>query len=106
MAETPNLIYIKELAAGSDAFEQKLIGIVKKEFPKERDEFLMNYNSKAFSKAAENVHKLKNKIGMFGLESGYQTAIDFEEELKGNNTSLFKEFMLILESIELFVNTL
>ncbi|WP_299434709.1 Hpt domain-containing protein [uncultured Aquimarina sp.] len=103
MTETPNLIYIKELAAGSDTFEQKLINIVKREFPEEQKEFLANYNSKSFTKAAENVHKLKHKIGMFGFETGYQVAIDFEEELKENNPSLFTEFMLILDAIENFL---
>ncbi len=107
MTETPNLIYIKELAAGSDAFEQKLIGIVKREFPEEKKEFLQNYNAKTFTKAAENVHKLKHKIGMLGFETGYQTTIDFEEDLKmGNPLVLYPKFMLILESIEKFLKTL
>ena len=106
MTETPNLIYIKELAAGSNDFEQKLIGIVKREFPKEKKEFLQNYNSKAYNKAAENVHKLKHKIGMLGFETGYQTTIDFEEGLREHNTSLFTKFMLILDSIENFLVTL
>ena len=106
MNETPNLIYIKDLAAGSEAFEQKLIGIVKREFPDEKDEFLKNYTSKAYTKAAENVHKLKHKIGMFGFEEEYQTAIDFEEELKSGNTSLYPKFIIILESITHFLKTL
>ncbi|MDY8134639.1 Hpt domain-containing protein [Aquimarina sp. 2201CG5-10] len=106
MTETPNLIYIKELAAGSEDFEQKLIQIVKREFPEEKEEFLNNYKQQVFSKAAENVHKLKNKIGMMGFEEGYQVTIDFEEELKGNNPTLYPEFMLILDSIEHFLQTL
>ncbi len=106
MNETPNLIYIKELAAGSDAFEQKITSIVKREFPEEQKEFLQNYESKSYAKAAENVHKLKHKIGMLGFEKGYQTAVDFEEGLKNNDTSLYPKFILILESIELFLKTL
>ncbi|TPN86886.1 Hpt domain-containing protein [Aquimarina algicola] len=106
MKESPNLVYIKELAAGSEEFEQKLIHIIKREFPMEKDQFLTNYNNNAHLKAAENVHKLKHKIGMLGFEKGYQTTIDFENELKENNTSLYSEFMLILESIEQFLETL
>lgn len=106
MTETPNLIYIKELAAGSEDFEQKLIRIVKREFPDEKEEFLTNYNSKSYAKAAENVHKLKHKIGMLGFEEGYQTAIDFEDGLKDNDPSLYSKFIVILESIEYFLNTL
>ncbi|WP_109302580.1 Hpt domain-containing protein [Aquimarina sp. AU474] len=103
MTETPNLKYIKDLAAGSEDFEKKLISIIKREFPEEKKEFLANYNSKVFTKAAENVHKLKHKIGMLGFERGYQVAIDFEEGLKEDNPVLFKEFILILEAIEKFL---
>ncbi|KAA1243313.1 Hpt domain-containing protein [Aquimarina sp. RZ0] len=106
MDEKPNLIYIKELAAGSQDFEQKLIAIIKKEFPEEKKEFLDNYNTGQYKKAAENVHKLKHKIGMLGFEKEYQTTIDFEEELKENNPLLFSKFMLILEAIEHFLTTL
>lgn len=106
MSETPNLQYIKELAAGSEEFEQKLIQIIKREFPLEKEEFIQNYNSKAYIEAAENVHKLKHKIGMFGFESGYQTAISFEEGLKIDDPELFPKFMLLLDSIEDFLNTI
>jgi len=106
MKETPNIKYIKELAAGSEEFENKLIGIVKREFPLEKEEFLANYHTKAYIEAAENVHKLKHKIGMFGFESGYQLSIDFEEALKKQELSLFPEFITILESIEDFLKTI
>ncbi len=106
MNEHPNLNYIKELAGDSDVFKEKLIGIVKREFPEEKNEFIKNYTAQDFAKSAENVHKLKHKIGMFGFEDGYQTAIDFEEELKKENTSLYPKFMLILESIENFLKTI
>jgi hypothetical protein len=106
MNETPNLKYIRELSAGSDTFEQKLITIIKREFPEEKNEFLKNYNKKAYHKTAENVHKLKHKIGMLGFEVGYQTTKDFEEGLKDNDPSLYSEFMIILESIEHFLKTI
>ncbi|WP_108868892.1 Hpt domain-containing protein [Aquimarina aquimarini] len=106
MNETPNLIYIKELSAGSQEFEQKLIAIVKREFPEEKNEFFTNYASKAYLMAAENVHKLKHKIGMLGFESGYQITIDFEEGLKKNDTSLYSKFIVILDTIEHFLKTL
>ena len=106
MNETPNLNYIKELAAGSVEFEQKLIAIVKREFPEEKKEFLNNYEGKHFIKAAENVHKLKHKIGMLGFEEGYQLTINFEEELKEKEYTLFSKFMLILGAIENFLETI
>lgn len=104
--EKPNLNYIKELASGSVKFEQKLISIVKREFPEEKAEFLKKYTAKNYSETAEHVHKLKHKIGMMGLENGYNTAIAFEEELKQNKTTLYSEFMLTLDTIEDFLTAL
>ena len=103
MKEKPNLNYIEELASGSEDFKQKLISVVKREFPEEKDEFLKNYNSNNWKLAAENVHKLKHKIGMMGFEEGYQITIDFEEELIQGNNTLYLKFILILESIENFL---
>ncbi|WP_378178688.1 Hpt domain-containing protein [Aquimarina sp. SS2-1] len=106
MIEKPNLEYIHELAAGSETFKKKLITIIKREFPEEKNIFLENYHEKKYGDAAENVHKLKHKIGMLGFEKGYQTTIDFEEELLDGEHSLFSEFMLILDSIENFLTTI
>jgi len=106
MSEQPNLNYIKQLAGDSLSFEQKLIGIIKLEFPQEKTEFMNNYKAKENKKAAENVHKLKHKIGMLGLEQGYQVAIDFEEALLNNNTLLYPNFLQILDQIDNFLTTL
>ena len=106
MRETPNLSYIHELAEGSLEFERKIITIMKKEFLLEKKEFITNYESNNFQEAAENVHKLKHKIGMLGLEKGYKLAIAFEEELNGKNPLLLSKFMLILESMDKFLKTL
>ncbi|GAA3510255.1 Hpt domain-containing protein [Aquimarina addita] len=106
MIEQPNKNYIQQLSAGDPEFEKKIVGIIQREFPEEKKEFLNNFNNKQFLKTAENVHKLKHKIGMLGFEIGYQTAIDFEEGLKENNPSLFPKFIVILDSIETFLDTL
>lgn len=103
MNEKPNLNYINELAGDSEDFKNRLISIVKKEFPEEKKEFLKNYNSNNWKLAAENVHKLKHKIGMMGFEQGYQTTMDFEEELIQGHDSLYSKFILILESIDNFL---
>lgn len=103
MLETPNDDYIKQLANGNTDFEQKLVAIVKREFPIEKAEFSTNYSIKNYATAAENVHKLKNKIGMLGLEKGYTLAIDFENDLKEEKTILYPEFMLLLNQMEDFI---
>ncbi len=106
MRETPNLNYINQLAAGSEEFKQKIICIMKKEFPEEKDVFFSNFKDHNYKDAAENVHKLKHKIGMLGLENGYKTTVSFEEELKGNKHSLYPKFIVILDSINDFLDTL
>jgi len=106
MTETPNDNYIKQLANGNIEFEQKLIAVVKKEFPEEKALFLQNYTLNNYQETAENVHKLKNKIGMLGLEKGYELAINFENDLKAKKTILYAEFVLLLNKMEDFIVTL
>ena len=106
MTETPNLNYINDLAAGSQEFKDKLIGIVKREFPDEKEVFLENFDKKNYIKAAENVHKLKHKVGMMGFVDGYQVTVDFEEELRKGESEGYSKFMCILESIEQFLKTI
>ncbi len=104
--EEPNFIYIDELSGGDSTFKEKLLSIVKTEFPVEVSVYEENINNKAFKKAAENVHKLKHKFGILGLENGYQMAIDYEENLKIESTQLQEEFEEILKKINLFINKL
>lgn len=104
--ETPNLNYIKTLADGDAAFERKLIDIIKREFPEERDVFFENYSHKNYTKTAENVHKLKHKINLFGLNKGYEVAVAFENELREEKASLFDSFKEILNTLEEYINQL
>ena len=97
--EKPNLSYIHEMSGGDKAFEQKLLGIIKKEFPQEKEVYRKNYNSKNFKLAAENVHKLKHKISILGLTSSYEIAVTFENNLLEGNTGLNEEFESILKTI-------
>ena len=50
--------------------------------PIEKEVYFTNIKSKNNKLTAEIVHKLKHKISILGLEKSYQTAIDFEEDLK------------------------
>ncbi len=104
--EEPNFTYIEELSGGDAQFKEKLLSIVKIEFPVEVSVYEENINNAAFIKAAENVHKLKHKFGILGLEKGYQVAIDYEENLKIGSTQLQGEFEDILKKISLFISTL
>jgi HPt (histidine-containing phosphotransfer) domain-containing protein len=104
--ERPNLDYINELAAGDELFVNKLLRVIKEELPQEVDLYKKNYNSSAFAKAAENVHKLKHKFGILGLVEGYEMAMAYEEELKEGRNTLKNQFEVILEDCNRFINEL
>lgn len=106
MNEKPNLNYLKEISEGDDDFEQKMIVIVKKELPVEINSYEIFLKENNFIQAAEVVHKIKHKISILGLEKSYQTAIDYEEDLKNKKLNLKLEFEQILNSMSNFVNDL
>lgn len=104
--ELPNLSYIHSMSGGDKAFEQKLIDIIKLEFPEEKEVYYMNYTSKNFKQAAENVHKLKHKISILGLEKSYEIAVAFENNLLEGNTNLNEQFESILNTITNYLKQL
>ena len=79
--EQPNLSYIHSLSGGDKTFENKLITIIKSEFPEEKNSYFKNIESSNFKEASENVHKLKHKISILGLEKSYAIATGFENNL-------------------------
>ena len=94
--EKPNLSYIESMSGGDKVFEEKLINIIKTEFPLEKEEFYNNYKSKNFKLTAENVHKLKHKISILGREKSYDIAVAFENNLLKGEITLNQEFEAIL----------
>ena len=97
--ETPNLSYITSMSGGNLDFERKIITIIKEEFPIEKEEFFKNFNKKNFKLAAGNVHKLKHKISILGLEKSYGIAVAFENNLLESKTHLNQEFESILNTM-------
>lgn len=106
MMEKPNIKYIDELADGDTDFKLQFIHILKMEFPHEKEEYEKNIIKKNYIDAALNVHKLKHKFNVLGLERGYRTAIEHEEKLKQNNDSLERHFFTILETIEAYLKSI
>lgn len=104
--EQPNLSYIHSMSGGDKSFENKLIDIIKKEYPEEKAIYLENISVRNFKLAAENVHKLKHKISILGLEKSYETAVAFENNLLEGNTTLSNEFESILTTITNYLNQL
>lgn len=104
--EQPNLSYINTLSGGDKAFETKLIGIIKQEYPEERDVYFKNFKAKNYKLAAENVHKLKHKINILGLNESYKVAEKYEHNLIDNITEGKEDFANILQAITNFLNGL
>lgn len=101
--ENPNLKVIKEIAGDDVDFQNSILDIIKKEFPEEVNLFSKNFNDKNFSEAAGNVHKLKHKIGLLGLENGLKTATAFEKDLKKGITKLHENFLEVLDKIHVYL---
>ncbi|WP_369996682.1 Hpt domain-containing protein [Winogradskyella sp.] len=104
--EKPNLSYIESMSGGDKAFEQKLITIIKKEFPEEKQVYYHNINAKNYEEAAENVHKLKHKISILGLVKSYEVAADYEHNLLEKSTAGKDDFESILQNMTEFLETL
>ncbi len=104
--EQPNLSYIEELSGGDQSFKKKLIDIVKQELPHEISEYNTHVKAGLFDLAAENVHKLKHKISILGLEQAYYLAVDYEEDLKNKKMEKQVEFEKILSQMSLFIEQL
>ena len=104
--EQPNLSYINSMSVGDKGFEQKLIDIIKTEFPEEKEVYFENIEAKNYKLTAENVHKLKHKISILGLEKSYDVAVNYENNLIDGNTEGRIEFESILQIMMDFLETL
>lgn len=104
--EQPNLSYINSMSGGDKAFEKKLIGIIKAEFPKEKQVYFDNLTAENYKLTAESVHKLKHKISILGLEKSYEIAVEFETNLLEGKTTCQEQFESILTNITNYLKTL
>ena len=104
--EQPNIDYILKLSANDERVKTKLIDTMKFELPMEIDAYLVSVHLKKTTQAAACVHKLKNKIGILGLEEGYHIAEEYENQLKNREKKLQIEFENILTLMQNFVNSL
>lgn len=102
--EEPSLAYIKELSGGNEVFQARLIAVVKAELPEEIAEYEINMTDHAFDKAAQNVHKIKHKLGILSLKDSYELAIEHENQLKSGNDKHKDQFEKILQSCTDFIS--
>ncbi|CAL2094551.1 HPt domain-containing protein [Tenacibaculum sp. 190524A05c] len=104
--EQPNLSYLEELARGDQDLIDQLIEVLKIEFPEEKEDYYNSLETKDYKLIAENVHRIKHKISILGLESAYTLANDFENELRDANSNKINEFEEILVTITNYLKTI
>lgn len=106
MDEQPNLKYIEKLADGDSLIRERLILILKQEFPLEILKYrndILNFN---YLQAAESVHKIRHKIGLLGLENSYFISEIYEQNLRDNLTQNQINFEKIIIKIEDFLKSI
>ncbi len=104
--EKPNLVYIENISKGDLDFEKNLIDILKSEFFLDQKSYFHNLNSRNFNATAENVHKIRHKISILGMEKGHKLASKYEKNLLSSNPQGENEFEAILNAISDFLKTL
>ena len=102
----PNIDYIKKLADGSREFEEKMIEILKEEYPREKELFLEYFDNDHLMKAADMIHKIKHKFSMLGMEDEYMFSVDFEEQLRVENIVNYPDFLAILNITDNYIKEL
>lgn len=104
--EQPNLTYVNQLARGDSVIKQTLIDVIKTEFPEEKKDYYDSFEKKDYKKIEENVHKIKHKISILGLEKSYELANTYEHNLREKNMAGFQDFDQILTSITTYIKTI
>ena len=104
--DIPNMNYINELSGNDIEFKGTFIKILKDEFPLEKIEYIDNIENNNTYAASQNVHKLKHKMNILGLQESYKIAVIFEEELRLGNNRLKDKFMKIMNTIEDYLKTI
>lgn len=104
--EKPNIEYINKLSRNEEAIKQKFIGILKFELPIEIDAYYVSLHLNKWSQTKECIHKLKNKIGILGLENSYNLADEYEKSEQNSREKLQIAFEKTLTLMQQFVNCL
>jgi HPt (histidine-containing phosphotransfer) domain-containing protein len=104
--EQPNLEYINQLARGDESIKNELLEVIKSEFPEEKKDYYISIENKEFKIIEENVHRLKHKISILGLEKSYEVANKYEHNLRELSLEGQKDFEDILKAISDYIETI
>ncbi|MGK0412681.1 MAG: HPt (histidine-containing phosphotransfer) domain-containing protein [Polaribacter sp.] len=80
-----------------------MLDLIKIEFPQEVQLFNHNFKLENYVEASDNVHKIKHKIGLLGMQEGTVTATEFELALKNGNTKLHAVFLEVIDKIHVYL---
>ena len=103
MKETPNLLYIIEIAGEDHDFAKRFINLLKEEFRWEVGMYLRHIDRLEPRQAAEIVAKAKYKLSILGLQKSFDFANQYERHLRNGDTSLDEKFRKILENVNAFL---
>lgn len=106
--EKPNLEYIKKLSRGDESVRNELIKVIKTEFPDEKKKYHISAKNVDFKQIEDNVHRIKHKFSILGLEISYNKANNFEKSLREHRLDDAQKeyFENILEVISQFLKTI
>ena len=104
--EQPNFSEIDKIANGDTTVEQKIIDVILKEFPVEKEMYFEYLDQKNNERTAAYVHKLKHKISILGLVKGYEVATAYEENLKIDSHDYQEDFEQVLAVITTYLSKL
>ncbi|PQJ77847.1 histidine kinase [Polaribacter porphyrae] len=106
--EQPNLLYIEQLARGEQDVRKALIDVIKSEFPEEKEIYYKSLQKKDFEEIKGNVHRIKHKFSILGLEKSYNLANEYEKNLVDGylDANQVKDFEAILAVISKYIKTI
>lgn len=106
--ERPNLQYINKLAREDVFIKNTLINVIKDEFPIEIKEYYNSVEKNNFQEIEANVHRIKHKFSILGLEENYENANKFEHNLRESKIEPTQKenFEKILEVISEYLKTI
>ncbi|QTE21762.1 Hpt domain-containing protein [Polaribacter cellanae] len=102
--EKPNLNYIQQISGGDKDFEASMLTILKEEFIKELSLIKKNFKKEDYIQLSFNIHKIKHKISILGMEKSFELASEIEQEIKNGNTEQYANLIIILERIGVYLS--
>ena len=93
-----------QIAGGDMLFVKEILQVIHDELPVEILAYQQSINNIAFAEAASNVHKIKHKIAILGMDEGVILATIYENQLKKGNRNLENAFQDLLSDMTIFIN--